>query len=326
MKLLVLGGTRFVGRAIVLDALARGWEVTAVNRGITGTLPDGVEAVTVDRTDTTALAEALQDRAFDLAVDTWSGAPDVVQAAAQLLVGRVRRFTYVSSISVYVDGRPAGGDESWAVHEASASAGSTDYGVDKRGGELAALESFPDAVLARCGLILGPWENVGRLPWWLDRASRGGRMVAPGKPEQGIQWIDVRDLAAWVNDALDSDVSGPFDLTSPVGHTSWGDVLDAVLDATGRQAELVWVDQSAVLEAGAEPWTQLPIWIPEGGEWTGFFEGDTSAAIGTGLRSRSIAQTARDTWAWIGEEGMPVPPLNRGAPGLPVEIEVALLR
>ena len=323
MRLLVLGGTQFVGRAIVQDAVARGWDVTALNRGVTAALPHGVEALTVDRTDAQALAEALQGREFDLAVDTWSGAPMVVQSAARLL--SARRFCYVSSISVYVDGRPVGGDETWTVHDADPSADVTEYGADKRGGELAALESFPDAVLARCGLILGPWENVGRLPWWLDRASRGGRMVAPGRPEAPVQWVDVRDLAAWVNDALISDVTGPVDLTCPADHTTWGEVLEAVVDATGRQAELVWCDQETVLASGAEPWTQLPIWVPEGGEWTGFMDGDTSAAVRTGLRSRPIRDTATDTWAWIGEEGMPTPPAHRPQPGLPETLETALL-
>ena len=323
MRLLVLGGTRFVGRAIVLDALARGWEVTTLNRGLSGTA-DG-EALTVDRTDPVALAEALQGREFDVAVDTWAGAPRDVQRSAALLAGTVGRFCYVSSMSVYVDGRPEGADDSWPVHEASASSEATEYGPDKRGGELAALEAFPDALLARCGLILGPWENVGRLPWWLDRLSRGGRVVAPGRPGRGIQWLDVRDLAAWVLDGLAADRSGPFDLTSPVGHTTWGDILTACQVATGSTAELVWLDQETVLASGAEPWTQLPIWVPEGGEWVGFMEADTSAAVASGLRSRDILGTARDTWAWIAAEGLPVPPAHRPPPGLPTEIEVALL-
>ncbi|MCW2600440.1 MAG: hypothetical protein JWM02_2269 [Frankiales bacterium] len=325
MNLLVLGGTRFVGRAVVHDALARGWRVTAVNRGLTGRLPAQVEQLTVDRTDTAALAAALEGRSFDLAVDTWSGAPKVVQSAADLLVGRVRRFGYVSSISVYVDGRPVGGDESWPTVAADPGAGLTDYAADKRGGELAVLQVFPDAILARSGLVLGPWENIGRLPWWLDRFARGGRVVAPGRPGRPIQWIDVRDLAAWLNDGLEATVTGAVDLTCPSGHTTTETLLEAVRDATGGRAELVWIDQESVLASGAEPWTELPIWVPEGGEWDGFFEGDTSAAISTGLRSRPIAETVRDAWDWLQAEGMPPPPPERGARGLPVEIELALL-
>jgi 2'-hydroxyisoflavone reductase len=313
MRLLVLGGTQFVGRAVVLDALARGWSVTAVNRGLTGSLPASVSQITVDRLSP-EVGPALDGLSFDVAVDTWSGAPSSVAVDA-------RRFCYVSSISVYSAGRPPGGSEDWPV----VAAGLGDYASDKRGGELLALESFPDALLARCGLILGPWENVGRLPWWLSRIAAGGRVVAPGSPERVIQWIDVRDLAAWINDNLASGSSGSYDLTCPSGHTTWGEVLDACIAATGSDAELVWIDQKTVLASGAEPWTQLPIWVPTGGGWDGFFEGDTSKAVGTGLRSRSIEQTARDAWDWICREGMPTPPAHRPPPGLPLEVERALL-
>jgi nucleoside-diphosphate-sugar epimerase len=325
MDLLILGGTRFVGRAVVLDALARGWTVTAVNRGLSGPLRAEVEQIAVDRTGTGALATALAGRHFDVAVDTWAGAPRVVRDAADVLVGRVRRFGYVSSQSVYVDGRPAGGDESWPTVQADAGADTTDYAADKRGGELSALRAFPDAVLARAGLVLGPWENVGRLPWWLARCNRGGRVVAPGRPDRLLQYVDVRDLAAWLNDALIGGVTGPVDLTCPVGHTSMGTLLEAVRETTGARAELVWIPQDAVLASGAEPWTQLPCWVPDTEEYAGFMAGDTSTAIATGLRSRPIGETVRDTWTWLQADGMPTPAPARAAQGLPPEIEAALL-
>lgn len=325
MNLLVLGGTRFVGRAVVLDALSRGWQVTALHRGVTGTLPFEVVHLTADRTDYVALAAALGDVSFDAVVDTWAGAPRVVRSAATLLQGRVGRLAYVCSLSVYVDGRPALGNESWATVEADPAADITDYAADKRGGELAALESFPDALLARAGMVLGPWENIGRLPWWLDRCSRGGRVVAPGRPESPLQYVDVRDLAAWTLDGLESGVTGPFDLTSPPGLHTMGGLLEAVVEATGSTAELVWIDQERVLAAGVEPWTQLPCWVPEGGEWTGFMTGDTTAAVATGLRSRPIAETVADAWAWVRADGMPVPPRDGPGPGLPASLEAVLL-
>src|SRR4051794_37626049 len=167
MKLLVLGGTRFVGRAVVADALERGWQVDAVNRGETGSLPSGVRHLTADRTDPDQLASALEGGTWDLVVDTWAKAPRVVQLAATQLAGRVGRCGYVSSESVYVDARPAGGDESWPVVDRDPTAGETTYAADKRGGELAVLDAFPDAILARAGMILGPYEDIGRLPWWL---------------------------------------------------------------------------------------------------------------------------------------------------------------
>lgn len=322
MELLVLGGTRFVGRALVLDALARGWTVTALNRGLSGRLPDEVEQLTVDRRDATALAVALEGRVFDLAVDTWAGAPQLVQSAATLLVGKTRRYGYVSSQSVYADGFPVGGDESWPTVEGDPSADATDYAADKRGGELAALAAFPDAVLARAGFILGPWENIGRLPWWLERFSRGGPVVAPGRPERALQYVDVRDLAAWLNDALDGDVRGPYDLTCPSGHATTGSLLEAVRDVTGKRAELVWIAQE---DLGEVLWDQYPVWLPEGGEWAGTLEGDTSAAISTGLRSRPVEQTVADTWAWVQAEGLPETVPGRPSLGLSAEIEAALL-
>ena len=325
MDLLVLGGTRFVGRAVVLDALARGWSVTAVNRGLSGSLPAEVEQLTLDRTVEHELAESLQGRQFDLAVDTWAGSPIVVQQAANVLTGKVRRLGYVSSISVYTDGRPPGGDESWPVVDADPAAGATDYSADKRGGELAALAAFPDALLARAGMILGPWENIGRLPWWLDRCARGGQVVAPGRPGRALQWVDVRDLAAWLLDGLADGVAGPFDLTCPSGHTTTASLLEACVAATGGTAELVWVDQDRVLAAGVEPWFELPGWVPEGGEWTGFMEGDTAAALSTGLLSRPVADMVRDTWAWVQAEGLPTPPPGRKPHGLPADKEAVLL-
>jgi nucleoside-diphosphate-sugar epimerase len=325
MRLLVLGGTRFVGRAMVHDALARGWEVTALNRGVTGSLPDAVTPLTTDRTEPSALAAALEGKEFDLAVDTWAGAPRVVQSAAQLLVGKVGRLGYVSSISAYTDGRPPGGNEDWPAVEAHAAADGTDYPADKRGGELAALEAFPDALLGRAGLILGPHEDIGRLPWWLDRASHGGRMVAPGRKERPIQYVDVRDLATWFLDNLESGLGGEVDLVCPSGHTTTQSLLESVVAVTGGSAELVWVDEQTVLASGAEPWTQLPGWLPEDEEGRGFMESDTSRAIATGLRSRPVAETVRDTWAWLQREGMPKQRPDRPVHGLPETLERQLL-
>jgi len=301
MDLLVLGGTRFVGRAVVLDALARGWNVTALNRGSGGwKLPDEVE---------------------HLAVDTWAAAPKHVEAAANLLVGKARRFGYVSSLGVYQPGRPPGGNESWVTVDGDPGADGTEYAADKRGGELAALAAFPDAILARAGYIFGPWENLGRLPWWLDRFARGGRVVAPGRPERPWQYVDVRDLAAWLNVGLVEGVAGPFDITCPSGHTTTATMLEAIGKVTGNRAELGWVDQQAILDAGVQWWVQLPGWRPEVAEWEGFMEGDTTAAINTGLQSRPVAATVEDTWAWIQEEGLP----QLGPHGLPTDIEEKLL-
>jgi nucleoside-diphosphate-sugar epimerase len=326
MRLLVLGGTRFVGRAVLQDALARGWDVTALNRGVTGALPAGVTALRADRTVESDLREALQGKEFDAVVDTWSGAPRVVTSSASVLRAVAPRYAYVSSISAYAEGRPPGGDETWPTWpDADPDAEETVYPADKRGAELAVLRSFPEALLARPGLILGPYEDIGRLPWWLDRASRGGRLVAPGRPDRPLQYVDVRDLAAWLLEGLEDGLSGPVDLVCPRGHTTMGMLLEAVVAETGGLAELAWIDEERVLASGAQPWTHLPCWLPETGEDAGLMESDTSRAVATGLRSRPVVETVADTWAWLRAEGMPEQRADRPQHGLPAELEERLL-
>jgi len=323
MRLLVLGGTRFVGRAVVADALARGWEVTALNRGVSGALPAGTRALQADRTSPAALEAALGDATWDVVVDTWAGAPAVARHCAQLLRGRTSRFGYISSLSVYVWG--AHRDESSPVVAGSPDATDGDYAASKRGAELAVLESFPDAVLARAGLILGPHEDIGRLPWWLGRIARGGRVVAPGRPDRPLQYVDARDLARWLLDGLSDGLAGPVDVVSRSGHATTRSLLQACVDVTASGAELVWVDEATLAAAGAEPWTHLPCWVPETGEWAGFLESDTSLAAATGLVCRPVTDTVADTWAWLKAEGRPAQRPDRATHGLPAEIEAALL-
>lgn len=323
MRLLVLGGTRFVGRAVVDDALARGWEVTALHRGLTGTLPAGVRTIHADRTSEAALTAALGDAAWDAAVDTWAGAPAVAGLAARVLRGRVGRYGYVSSLSVYVWGSHL--DESSPVVAGDPAATDGDYAALKRGAELAVLAAFPGAVLARAGLILGPHEDIGRLPWWLGRIARGGPVVAPGRPDRPLQYVDARDLARWLLDNLAGDLAGPVDVVSRSGHATTRDLLQACIDVTGSDARLVWVDEDTLAAAGAEPWTHLPCWVPERGESAGFLESNTALAAATGLRCRPVADTVADTWAWLRADGLPAQRPDRPVHGLPPEIEARLL-
>ncbi|MBA3742903.1 NAD-dependent epimerase/dehydratase family protein [Sporichthya sp.] len=327
MRVLVLGGTRFVGRAVVDDALARGWKVTAVHRGLTGTLPAGVRTLRADRTSQPALTAALGDGTWDAVVDTWAGAPAVAGLAARLLRGRAARYGYVSSLSAYVWGAHV--DESSPVVAGDPEARGGDYAALKRGAELAVLAVFPDAVLARAGLILGPHEDIGRLPWWLSRVARGGPVVAPGRPDRPLQYVDARDLARWMLDNLAGDlcgaIAGPVDVISRSGHSTTRGLLQACVDVTGSDARPVWVGEDALAAAGAEPWTHLPCWVPEAGEFAGFLESDTSLAAATGLVCRPITDTVADTWAWLQAEGWPVQRPDRPVHGLPPEIEAQLL-
>ncbi|WP_078623238.1 NAD-dependent epimerase/dehydratase family protein [Streptomyces prunicolor] len=301
MRLLVLGGTEFAGRAVVEAALGRGWEVTVLNRG-RHQPPAGVRALRGDRTAPGGLA-ALASGEWDAVIDTWSAAPRAVDDAARLLADRVGRYVYVSSCSVYAWAPPSGyGEDAPLVEGASPDAGKTDYVRDKRGGELAALGAFgaERSVFARAGLILGPYENIGRLPWWLGRVARGGPVLAPGPRDLALQYVDVRDLAEWLLGAVERGLSGPYNLMSPQGHASMGSLLDACVRVAGGAAELRWTSPEVVLGAGIEPWTQLPVWVPPGSEgYDALHSADVSRAVGTGLTCRSVEETVADTWEWL---------------------------
>ena len=328
MRLLVLGGTEFAGRAVVEAALGRGWEVTVLNRGRHEALP-GVRALRGDRTAPGGL-DALAGGEWDAVVDTWSAAPRAVHDAARLLVGRVGRYVYVSSCSVYAWAPPAGYDESAPVVEgAEADADRTDYARDKRGGELAALDAFgaERSVFVRAGLILGPYENIGRLPWWLNRVARGGPVLAPGPRGLALQYVDVRDLAEWVLGSVERELSGAYNVISPQGHATMGSLLDACVRVTGGVAELRWTSADVVLGAGIEPWTQLPVWIPAGSEgYDALHSADVSRAVATGLSCRPVEETVADTWGWLQGIGGSAPQRpDRPGVGLDPVVEAKVL-
>ena len=307
MKLLVLGGTHHVGRAVVETALARGDQVTTLTRGVSGPSAPGADARHADRTDPAALRAALAGDTWDAVIDTWSGAPRVVLDSARLLAGRAGHYGYVSSRSVYRWPVPVGVNESAPVVDAVADADtSDDYQVAKRGGELAAVEAFGDrALLARAGLILGPYEMTGRMPWWLRRLERGGDVLAPGPADLPLQYIDGRDLAAWMLTAAQQGVGGAVNSVSRPGQATMASLLAAARAATGSSARLVWVPPDVIEAAGIEPWTELPVWLPPDGEGAGLHTGDVSKAYATGLTCRPVEQTVADTWAWLQAEGDP---------------------
>lgn len=329
MRLLVLGGTEFVGRAVVEAALGRGWEVTVFNRGHREP-PPGATSLRGDRTAPEGLAALADGTEWDAVVDTWSAAPRAVRDTARLLRGRVGRYVYVSSCSVYEWPRRAGHDEDTAVVTgAAADAEQTEYAQDKRGGELAAVESFgPDgSVLVRAGQILGPYENVGRLPWWLNRIARGGPVLAPGPRDLALQYVDARDLAEWTLGAVERGLSGPYNLVGPTGHTTMGELLDTCRRVTGSDAELRWTAPESILAAGIEPWMQLPVWLPPDSElYDCMYQVDISRALATGLVCRPAEETVADTWRWLQEIGGVAPAReDRPAVGLDPVVEARVL-
>ncbi|MFI6712959.1 NAD-dependent epimerase/dehydratase family protein [Nonomuraea sp. NPDC050478] len=324
MRLLVLGGTEFVGRAFVTEALALGHDVTVLNRG-THEPPAGVTALRGDRTRPDGL-DALAGGEWDVVADTWSWAPSAVRDAASLLAGRAGHYVYVSSRSVYAPPVPYGADESAPVVEGSPDGGEGGYAEMKAGGELAATAAFgARALLARAGLIIGPHENIGRLPWWLSRIARGGPVLAPEPAGLGLQCVDARDLARWCLEAALDGVGGAFNVVSPPGFVTMRELLETCVRVTGSDAELRWTSEEAILAAGVQPWTDLPIWLT--GEGHAFVHGgDVSRAVAAGLRCRPVEETVADTWAWLRSIGgrAPVRP-DRPAVGLDPDVEATLL-
>ncbi|MBI1377714.1 MAG: reductase [Frankiales bacterium] len=327
MRLLVLGGTQFVGHALVAEALARGWDVTVANRGLSGPPAPGVTAVVLDRTQPGAF-DVLGDATYDLVADTWAGAPSVVRDAARALAGRTGRWLYVSSRSVYAWPIERGADESAPVVDGDPDAAATEYAQDKRGGELAAERALgADRVVhLRAGLILGPRDNVGRLPWWLRRMALGGPTLAPDRPGLPIQYVDPRDLAALGLDASADGRSGPVDVVSPPGAATLGDLLGACIATTRSDAELVWVEPRFLLDAQVAPWTELPVWLPEDDEAYALHTSDVTRALDWGLRIRPLAETVDDCWSWVqavDRDGTAPPP--RDGIGIDPAREAALL-
>jgi len=327
-SLLVLGGAEFVGRAVVDEAVAAGWDVTVFHRGTTRAVPSGgVTVLHGDRTLPGGL-DALRIGTWDVVVDTWSWAPSAVRDAATLLAERVARYVYVSSRSVYSYPTAAGAAEDAPLVDGSPhDDGFDDYARAKRGGELAAVQGFGDrAILARAGLILGPHENIGRLPWWLSRIAEGGDVLAPGAASDPIQYIDARDLAAFLLTAGATGASGPFNVVGEPGAATLGDLLEACVTATGSDAALRWIDQERVLAAGIEPWTQLPVWLPTGQDADTMHRGDVSRAMEAGLRQRPLTETVADTWSWLQSIGGVAPQrADRPVVGLDRAVESAFL-
>jgi nucleoside-diphosphate-sugar epimerase len=300
MRLLVLGGTSFVGRALVEEGVGRGWEVTTFNRGRGAWAHPAACRILGDRTKPATLAP-LGEEGWDVVVDTWSGAPRAVRDSAAVLAPRAAHYAYVSSCSVYAPPVPMGVREEDPTVAGSPGDGEVaDYAVRKRGSELAVEEAFGDrALLVRPGLVLGPHEDVGRLPWWLGRIARGGEVLAPGPADAPLQLVDVRDLAAWTLDAAAAGRHGPYNAVSRRGHATMCSLLEAAVRATGSDATLVWASPELLAAHGIEPWIELPIWLPPDHESRALHGADVERIHTAGFAPRAVDETVRDTWTWL---------------------------
>jgi len=290
VRLLLLGGPKFVGRAVIDVASARGHEVTLFNRGTTGAgLYPELDRVVGDRDGG---LEGLRGREWDAVVDTSGYLPRVVGQSAGLLADAVGHYVFVSSISVYASFAEVV-DEGSELAELSAPGSediSADYGALKALCEREVDTAFPGRSTAvRAGLIVGPHDPTGRFTYWPHRVARGGDVLVPGPAWRPVQLVDVRDLAAWIVTAAEERLSGPFNATGPA---TMGAVLDAARRASGSTARAVEVDDAFLTGQGVGEWMELPLWIdPSNDDWRHFMEVDASRATAAGLTFRPLDET-----------------------------------
>ena len=304
MRLLILGGTVFLGRALTDAALARGHSVTHMNRGRTAGTDGRVETLTVDRTIEPFARDVPRDRTWDAVIDTSGYLPQVVRRSAEALRDRVGQYVFVSSISVYAAFDTPGFDEDAPVqappHPLPDAMTLELYGALKAGCETVVREVHGDrALVVRPGLIVGPNDPTDRFTWWPHRAALGGVFAAPGRIGRAIQIIDVRDLAAWMVSMTESAGAGTFQATGPEGTLTMGELINACIAAGGNPARAEWIDEAFLLEQGVQPWKDMPLWLPESDPaHAGFMAADCARAIARGLAFRPIEQTVADTLAW----------------------------
>ncbi|MCX4582478.1 NAD-dependent epimerase/dehydratase family protein [Streptomyces sp. NBC_01481] len=334
MRILVLGGTWFLGRSVAVEAHRRGWDVTAFSRGRSGQDVPGVRPVRGDRTEAADLNRLADEGPWDAVIDTSSSElpPRDVRLAARALRDAARRWVHVSTVSVYAGWPhqplteaseildcPSDVNESFGYTGADGSP--TKYGFQKAGGERAVAEVFGEgAVFLRPGVILGPGEYVGRLPWWLNRAHRGGPVLAPAPASRIIQPTDVRDVAAFAVDQAAAATGGAYNVAHPEG-MAFGDFLHACFTLTQADAHAVWVEPEVLIEHGVRQWTELPLWRTHAGVWSV----NSSRAVSAGLKCRPLRETIADTWAWLRADGRPVDHPRWAEHGLATEKEAKII-
>ena len=329
MRLLILGGTLYLGRHLVEAAIARGHTVTLFNRGRTAPeLFPGLERLRGDRDGDLG---ALAGRRWDAAIDTSGFLPEQVRATATLLAPALGRYAFVSSLSVYADSTTAGLTEEGAVARLEPGAPHTlsaaSYGALKAACEAEVETLLPGRTLVvRPGLIVGPHDATDRSAYWPRRLAAGGEVLAPGRPGRTVQFVDARDLAAWIVSRCEAGATGVMNATGPAEPLTMAALLEACRALSASEAHFSWVDDAFLLEHGVVPYAELPLWVPEEARAFGAFS--IARARSAGLAFRPLAQTLADILAWdrtqppgprVSQTRLPMPP------GLSAERERALL-
>lgn len=326
LRILVLGGTSFLGVHQVTYALERGHTVTLFNRGRTNLqlFPD-VEKLRGDRSDDLT---ALEGGEWDVVIDNSASIPRWVRDSAQLLRSSARQYIYTSSISVYAGFGEIGLDESAplgtlddpTVEEITGES----YGPLKALCEQEAEKAFPGrATIVRPGLIVGPRDPTDRFTYWPVRIHRGGEVMAPGDPSDPVQLVDGRDLGAWMIRLAEGNVTGVFNATGPASPMTIGEMLYGIRGVTSVDATFTWVDADFLAEHDVRPWMDMTVWIPPREGFEGFARVECGRAIAEGLTFRPLAETARDTLEWF--QTLPEERRSRMKAGLPAEREAEVL-
>ncbi len=324
MKLLILGGTRFLGRHLVDSALARGHEVMLFNRGKSN--PDLFPQVQTIHGDRETDLDQLAGHRWDAVIDTCGYVPRIVRLSADALKASVSQYVFISSISVYADFSRIGIDENDAVgalREETEEITGESYGPLKALCEQAVQDVFgARALIVRPGLIVGPHDPTDRFTYWPVRIARGGDVLAPDRPELLTQIIDVRDLSDFIIKAIEEKASGVFNTTGPDYPLSFGKLLETCKQVSKSNASFRWASPEFLAQHNVAPWSDLPAWLPEVGEDAGFAHVNVSKAIAAGLTFRPLTETVRDTLDWAATR----PPEHEWRAGLKPEREQELLK
>ena len=299
MRLLIIGGTRFAGRHLVEAAVARGHTLTLFNRGQSNPeLFPQVEQLHGDRTEDLT---PLRGRTWDAVIDTSGYVPRHVSQSAEVLAHGVDRYVFISTVSVYAESNPRGMDETAPLaklnDETVEEVTGETYGGLKVLCERAVEQLLPErALIIRPGLIVGPHDPTDRFTYWPYRIAQGGEVLAPGNPDQPVQIIDGRDMAAWIVKMVEEKRAGVYNAVGPEQRLTMRILLEACVTVVNRQTHLTWVSEEFLLDAGAEPWSEIPVWVPELD--AAFDTVSNAKAIAAGLKFRPLAETIADTFAW----------------------------
>lgn len=325
MRLLILGGTGFIGPHVVRYALARGHTVTLFNRGRTNAdIFPQVEKLVGDRDGD---LEALKGKTWNAVIDNTGYVPRIVRDSVELLRDAAPFYLFTSTLSVYRGYPEHGLDESAPLQtmpDPTSEDVSRYYGGLKALCEREVEAGYPDgALIVRPSLIVGPGDRTDRFTYWPVRIDRGGEVLAPGDPNVLVRYIDVRDLAEWCVRMVESRTTGVYNATGPRAHLSIAEMLYGIRAVTSADVSFTWVDQAFLDAQGVRPWSDLPAWQPGRGDFVGYGSISRRRAIENGLTYRSLAVTARDTLQWHGTR--PAEQRDRLRAGMTSEREAEVL-